>query len=293
MLVEWELTLDCQNHCLYCTNGTNDCLIKQNKEPIKPETREDVLYDFIVQLNKKYPNVNIFLFGGEPSLHPRFEFIIKTLNKLRQPYTIQTNFQNPKLLKILENTQISPTGEKLRNVQVSVHRTQIRNINSYFKKLLKYKKFIKRIDIMYTNIYDEKLYDKWHKFFTDASIQLTPVSYFETPSFKDSVLKAKILKSLKSYCEVHRLRSHKCEKSYRCYFWVDMLEGKISTKGKECLYYNDSRTSNTNTNVFDYVLFDPNLKQYNCSHRLNTKICPNESCFLMDFNNQITQKLLK
>ena len=290
MLVEWELTLDCQNKCHYCTNGNNCVILKA----IKCETREEILYDFMVQLNKKYPNINIFLFGGEPSLHPRFEFILQTLNNLKQPYTIQTNFQNPKLYKFLETMQNSTKVEdlqKFRNIQVSVHRTQIRNINSYFKKLLEYKNFIKRIDIMYTNIYDEKLYDKWHRFFSNSpvsstreelcSIQLTPFSYFGTPYFSNDTLKSKILKSLTDYCEVHRLRSHKCEKSYRCYFWVDMLEGRISTKGKECLYYED------------YVLYDPSLKQYNCSHRLNTKICPNESCFLMDFNNQIIQKLTK
>ena len=279
MLVEWELTLDCQNHCEYCTNGNNACLIRQGKKPIKCETREDVLYDFILKLNKKYSDISIFLFGGEPSLHPRFEFILQTLNNLQQPYTIQTNFQNPKWPEFLKNTQISPKGEILCNVQVSVHRTQIRNTTSYFKKLLQYKDFIKRIDIMYTNIYDEKLYDKWYKLFDN--IQLTPVSYFETPSLKDSVLKHKILKSLKAYCEVHRLRGLKCENSNRCYFWVDMLEGRISTKGKACLYYED------------YILFDPSLKQYNCSHRINCEVCPNESCFLMDFNTSIVRKLPK
>lgn len=267
MLVEWELTLDCQNKCPYCTNGRNNCL----KNPIKCETRTDVLKDFIKDLHKKYSDIDIFLFGGEPSFHPRFEFILNELNLLKQPYTIQTNFQNPKLPAILEKTQ----NEK--RVQVSVHRTQIRDTNTYFKKLLANKKFIKRIDIMYMNRYDELLYDKWNKFFD--CIQLTPVSYFETPHFKNAELKEQIKKSLAKYIEVHRLRSSKCEKSYRCYFWWDMLNGDISTKNKPCLYKND------------YILFAPDLKQYNCSHRLNTDICPNESCFLMDFNPNIVSKL--
>lgn len=253
MQVEWELTLECNYRCHYCTNGRNDCL----KEPIYPELDDSKIINFIKKLNEKYPDTEIFLFGGEPFKYPKLALVLRTLNSLNQKYVIQTNFSNPDFGLIREYNA---------KIQVSIHRTQIQNLNKTFENLLRVNKYIRRIDIMYTSVLDEQLYDKWDKWFFGRMF-LTPVSDFGIYTNSNN----SIYKSLLEFCDLKIKKPRKCEASNRCFVWLDMLDGKVSTKGKPCLYKDF------------YVLYAPDLKSYNCSHRLNTEICPFGKCFLMDF----------
>ena len=88
MIVEWECILDCNYNCKYCTNGRNTVLdkpIKHIEDPVK-------IYNFLSMLKNNYPDSELFLFGGEPFLHPKIDFIINTLNELNMKFVIQTNF---------------------------------------------------------------------------------------------------------------------------------------------------------------------------------------------------------
>jgi organic radical activating enzyme len=271
VLVEWELTLECNYRCEYCTNGRNDCLSK----PIKTELNELKILNFIEKNHFKYPEIEWFLFGGEPFLHPKLEFILEALIFLKQPYMIQTNFSRPNFELI----------ERFKPIlQVSIHQSQIKNLPETFRSLLKYTKYIRRIDIMYTSKEEEKLWDSWHKYF-DRKIFLTPICDFRLPKTStkmDSTNKVDELdyvESLQKFINLKNSKPQKCEPSNRCFVWMDMLTGKFTTKSKPCIYKND------------YVLFAPNLKKYTCSHRGNYKICPNEHCFLMDFEKFETLKI--
>ena len=272
MQIEWELTLECNYRCEYCTNGRNDCLLK----PIKTELNELKILNFIENNHFKYPGVEWFLFGGEPFLHPKLEFILEALKLLKQPYMIQTNFSRVDFGLI----------EKFKPVlQVSIHQSQIKNLPETFRDLLKATKHIRRIDIMYTNKDDEKLWDSWSRYF-DRKIYLTPICDFRIPKDStavDSPKSARVeeldyVESLGNFINLKNSKPHKCEPSNRCFVWMDMLKGNFSTKSKPCLYKDN------------YVLFGPNLKKYSCSHRGNYKICPHQNCFLMDFEVFKTQK---
>ena len=96
-IVEWELTLKCNYSCDYCG------LLR----PIKEQTNEKILYKFIKNLNKKYSTKEIFLFGGEPFLHPKIEFIIKTLQLFNQPFMIQSNLSNTST-KVIQSINVKP-----------------------------------------------------------------------------------------------------------------------------------------------------------------------------------------
>lgn len=259
-MTEWELTLDCNYKCLYCTNGRNDCL----KTPIKPVLDENILENHI----KNLP-VWTFLFGGEPFLHPKIEFILKTMEKYNKDFVIQTNFTQ---FDTIEKCKYYLT----KKIQVSYHNTQIKNPEETFKKLLYFKQCIKRIDIMFLSLNDVQVYNKLSKFFDN--VYLVPVCDFDINSQKENKT---IRKGLETFCELKKSNPGICEKTNRSFVWLDMLNKKYSTKNKKCLYKEY------------YKLYAPDLKSYNCSHRINTEICPNDMCFLMDFNNEIYSILTK
>lgn len=250
MIVEWECILDCNFKCEYCSNGRNSAL----KEPIKFEKDKIKVFDFLSELKSKYPNEELFLFGGEPFLHPFIDEIIKYLNLIKMKFIIQTNcFMINTIKTINENFEI----------QVSIHPTQIKDKNSFIQSLIEIKDKIRRIDVMFVG--DETL--EFVKLliteFKDK-IVVKPIADFSETTFANNHLFNfnKIKKTIVG-------KIYKFEEGQRSFLWEDQMMGKISFKNKPCLY-KDS-----------YILFDPMLKSYNCSHRQNNEICPNDYCFLM------------
>ena len=86
MLVEWEVTLKCNYKCFYCTNLDSSLKPKRNIEY------------FIKMLGTKYPGIEIFVFGGEPFLHPQISTIIATFNKYKIAKDAQANISLFKLI---------------------------------------------------------------------------------------------------------------------------------------------------------------------------------------------------
>ena len=104
MFVEWMLVNECNYSCDYCFVDKNTI--------IPPVTDKNEIKNTITHLHKLYPDLSIYLFGGEPFLHPKIEFIISSLNKCNQKFQIQTNFSDTsigKLDNIKETSYISIT----------------------------------------------------------------------------------------------------------------------------------------------------------------------------------------
>lgn len=236
--IEWELTLECNFSCSYCSNGRNQVL----KTPIAAETNESKLYQFI----KELPNdIEIFCFGGEPTLHPKFDFIIQTLNDLNKLYVLQTNLS------------ISKDLTKVKELQVSIH-PQSKH-SEILKRCIKYNP--RRIDIMCIDGENSmELYNYYSKFL--KNVYIAPISDFNTPNQNH-------LDCLKEFIRLKQLKPQICEPGDRAYKWLAMQMGDFTTLGKPCAYKGI------------YTLYSPDLKPYNCSHRLSCDICPNKHCFLM------------
>lgn len=98
------LTENCNLKCTMCIRG------KQNGVFLATEKLEALKNDFI--------NQDIVLTGGEPTLHPEFEKIVKSLCKVAKSVTITTNGTYPGSLACLIN-------EKNTIVQVSLDGTQL------------------------------------------------------------------------------------------------------------------------------------------------------------------------
>lgn len=236
--IEWELTLDCNFSCSYCSNGRNQVL----KTPVVAETDESKLYEFIKSLPS---DIEIFCFGGEPTLHPKFDYIIQTLNELNKLYVLQTNLSTNKNLS------------NVKALQVSIH-PQSKH-TEILKRCIRYKP--RRVDIMCINAENSvELYNYYGKFL--KNVYIAPIADFNTGNQEH-------LGCLKEFIKLKQQMPQICEPGDRAYKWLSMQTGESLTYNKPCIYKGV------------YTLYAPDLRAYNCSHRINCDVCPNKHCFLM------------
>lgn len=245
MILEWECILDCNYKCEYCVNSRNSAL----ETPINYETDKEKVFNFIHDLKKQYPNEELFLFGGEPFLHPFIDEIIRKLNEVEMRFVIQTNGQ---LTNIIKN--INEPFE----IQVSVHPTQINE--KYIENLKTIKDKIRKIDIMYVG--EESL--NCFKKLLEYNTFIVPVAKFLNAPFGNEAL----FEFNKLKHGIHS-KVYNFEQGERSLLWEQQMRGEWSPKYKPCAYKDI------------YVLFDPLLNKYNCSYRQNNEVCPNDHCFMM------------
>jgi len=255
-MVEWELTMKCNFKCEYCTN------LDQN---IEAEVNEGELIKFIDKIRTKHPGEEIFMFGGEPLLHPKITFIVDKLKENKMKFIIQTNFSK-KSVNVLNkiNRDIK--------INISIHPSEIdlETVIQLLKKVVT-KVSIETIDIMYIGIESEKYYLSIIKENINyKDILLTPVNDFSSTN-KDFKLKEyNKKKNMSVYKNIFNFEKIEREGRMRADVWEDMSMGNYSLKGKKCPYHEK------------YFLYSADLKEYNCCHRtINTGICNHDKCFLM------------
>lgn len=248
MIVEWEVTLDCNFKCEYCVNSRNSAL----SQPIFFEKDKEKVFKFIETLKEKYPEEELFIFGGEPFAHPFFAEIIHKLNDVHMKYIIQTNFS------------LSKRVEKINEmVQVSVHPTEIKNKELYISELVRLEKLIRKVDIMFMGKISIDYYKDLVKVFPREKIRIVPVAGFKGVDvnkylFEYNKLRQSIVGKFINF-----------EHGDRSFDWEKQMKGMWSPKSKPCMYKDK------------YILFDPMLRSYSCSYRENHEICPQDHCFLM------------
>ena len=251
-MVEWEITLKCNYSCNYCG------LLR----PIKEQTNEKILYDFIKKINEKYSTTEIFLFGGEPFLHPKIEFIIKTLQSFNQPFMIQSNLSNTST-KVIQNLNVEPF-----KLCISVHVSQT-SLTDICKNIIKVKP--QEAHLMYTETSGkvEKYYKRINIIKGYTKLILTPVSNLACEGYDDVLIKYNKIKE--NYVYDQNKVTYNGVKMLRSDIW--MMQNKLEyslTKGKTCQYLNK------------YILFTPELKPMNCCYRKSTNgICDEQNCFFM------------
>lgn len=243
IIVEWEITLLCNYSCFYCTN------LDPSIKPVLEESRID---QFIKFLGEEYPGTEIFVFGGEPFIHPKIEFIIKTFNKYNVPFVIQTNCSK-KSISVMKKI----TDPYM--VQISVHPTQISLENLSIPSDVN----IRVIDVMYTG---KEAIDYYMKVKNKApNVYLTPVADFGDGKSTTSLREYNRLKNSKAWNKIIKFENVKRLGDDRSKLWED-----YSPQGKPCHY------------IDTYFLYSPNLDLFNCCYRENHNgICNHDKCFLM------------
>jgi MoaA/NifB/PqqE/SkfB family radical SAM enzyme len=252
-IVEWEVTMKCNYRCTYCTN------LDQSIEAVEDTEK---LRHFIQMLGETHPGTEVFVFGGEPFLHPNIDYIIQCFNEFNIPYVIQTNFSKKSVV-------VMSRIKHPFKINISIHPTEveIETVLDLFSRELDHVS-VGIIDVMYTGkeaidyyISIKKATNKY------VGLYLTPIT-----DFGDGV-------SSKTLAEYNELRTQKILNSfinfeqvkefgeYRSVLWADK---KFITKGKPCLYKDK------------YFLYGANLELYNCCYRIKTDgVCPKDKCFLM------------
>lgn len=250
MQIEWEVTLKCNFSCRYCTNL--DLTIPQVID-------RDAIREFIKGLGVTYPGVEVFVFGGEPFIHPDIEYIIQCFNDLDVPFVIQTNFSKKSVAVMKRITYPF-------KIQISIHPTEVRI--DQLAQLFETNADIRTIDVMFTGkeaieyyFAVQKLVDK------DVNLFLTPITDFGDGVSNLALLEYNKLKRSAAYSRFIRFEEVARFGEERSDLWIDPT---FSPKGKPCLYNGQ------------YFLYGPNLELYNCCYRTkHDGICQHDKCFLM------------
>lgn len=251
---EWEITSKCNYNCWYCSLPN-----------IKTESNKKVLKNFMDKLDT---NTELFLFGGEPFLHPEVKFILNYLDKIKQPFVVQSNLSTISIKKII--------SENLKNflLQGSVHPSEI-NLKSLISNLNKLKQLcidnsitIRRIDIMYIGKKSLIYYREVQKIFPEICYMLPIAGFYENESNKFTK-EYNSIRFKRMYSWIRFEENYIKEYSkFRSELWEDQNDGKFTTFGKPCPY--------------DYTLWDSKLNKTNCCYRENTNgICNKKGCFWM------------
>jgi MoaA/NifB/PqqE/SkfB family radical SAM enzyme len=209
-------------------------------------------------LGAAYPDVEVFVFGGEPFLHPEINYIIECFNEFNIPFVIQTNFS-------LHSINVIKSITQPFTMQVSIHPTEL--TLEQLTEAFETKVNIRTIDVMYGASNALKYYLKTKELSDCEQIYLTPVTDFGDG--RSDELLAEYLAMARSpiYQDIVNFENIKHFGKQRSELWADIA---FSPKGKPCLYNGK------------YFLYGPNLELYNCCYRVkHDGTCNHNKCFLM------------
>lgn len=243
MQVEWEVTLECNYNCFYCTNLDTSLLPKEDIE------------EFIKMVSETY-DVELFVFGGEPFVHPNIEYIIRTLNQYKVDFVIQTNLSK-------KSVHVMNKIREPFKINVSVHPTEVSRdvILTCFNKVPKNVQ-VKTIDVMYTG---KDAIDYYMDIKEFGNTYLTPIADFGDGISGKALEEYNLMRHNQIWNKVIQFETVEKMGKWRSDLWET-----FSPKGKPCLYEGE------------YFLYGPNLKLYNCCYRENHgSVCNHDKCFLM------------
>lgn len=242
--------MECNFNCFYCTN------LDRN---IKPVMDKDVIRNFIKSLGETYPGVEIFVFGGEPMIHPHIDFIIECFNEFKVPFVIQTNFSK-------KSAHVIKKIHHPFKINISIHPTEVK-LNQ-LKQLFETKVNIGVIDVMYTGKEALKYYFKIKELTNNHQhLYLTPITDFGDGVSNGALEEFNNLRNSNLYNKLINFETVKREGKFRSEVWGDKT---FSPKHKPCLYNGK------------YFLYAPDLELYNCCHRVkHNGMCNHNKCFLM------------
>jgi hypothetical protein len=209
-------------------------------------------------LGTTYPGVEIFVFGGEPFVHPDIGYIIETFNEFSIPFVIQTNLSKYSI-------QVMKSIAEPYTLQASIHPTEvsIEDLTDALKENIA----IRTIDVMFSGKEAVQYYLRTKELSNCENIFLTPVTDFGDGRSDIVLAEYLTLKNNPHYSKLIRFEEVDRLGKSRSELWADI---KFSTLGKPCLYKDR------------YFLYGPNLEMYNCCYRIKTDgICPKNKCFLM------------
>lgn len=249
MQVEWEVTMKCNYNCYYCSNLDKS---------IHHVTDHETLRTFVKMLGDTYPGVEVFVFGGEPFVHPEIGYIIKCFNEFQIPFVIQTNLSK-------HSIEVMKTISEPYTLQASIHPTEVSKDDLI--DILKENVTCRVIDVMFSGNEAVWYYLKVKEHTQTGTVYLTPITDFGDGKSDRALQEYLALKNNPAYGKIIKFEEVERLGKPRSEMWATV---SFSPKGKPCLYKDK------------YFLYSPQLEMYNCCYRINTDgICPKNKCFLM------------
>ena len=261
--IEWLISENCNFNCKYCALWDN------NKQP---ETDLTKIKSFLIKIKTLQQKLNLefFIFGGEPLLHPKIEKIISILDTFNIDYRFQTNLSDYATNTLLK---LKSAGYIFKKLNISVHLSQ-QSVNEYIEnisKLLENNININTIEVMFYGkemINDYKILQ--NKF---DNVVLAPVSDFLVEGFGDILKQYNQLRIDDTSIKFEELKMvHPINQNliYRSFIWQEFIDKIWSPKGKLCLLKDK------------FFMFDSQLNTFNCCFHdfITDEICTYDTCFL-------------
>jgi len=209
-------------------------------------------------LGDTYPGVEIFVFGGEPFVHPEIGHIIKCFNEFQIPFVIQTNLSK-------HSIEVMKTIGDPYTLQASIHPTEVSKEDLI--DILKENVTCRVIDVMFSGKEAVWYYLKVKEHTKTGNVYLTPITDFGDGKSDRALQEYLELKNNPAYSKVIKFEEVERLGKPRSEVWATVT---FSPRGKPCLYKDK------------YFLYSPQLEMYNCCYRIKTDgICPKDKCFLM------------
>ncbi len=129
--VDFLITQKCNYRCEYCSQSKK---FYKNTSHADDETINAFL-KFIKTLDNDF---EITISGGEPLCHPRFYDVIQEIKNCGLKLSVISNFSYP-----LENYKkiVDIVGENLRELFVSYHSSQVKDVEEYKKKIVEFNSY--------------------------------------------------------------------------------------------------------------------------------------------------------
>ncbi len=125
--IHFDITEFCNYHCEYCYQGI---------AKIHKHISENVYNNFFDFLSNLKDQFTVHLIGGEPFLYPNFFNMVERIVSMGHKISCTTNFSHSK--NILEKF-VSIAKGNISFIEISIHLTQIKNLDEFIDKLLWFK----------------------------------------------------------------------------------------------------------------------------------------------------------
>ncbi len=129
--IDFIITQNCNYRCPYCSQS------KKFSDNRFDEAHDDTIEAFLNFIRLKGSDFEVTLSGGEPFCHPKFFYIANEIIKAKAKISVVSNFSYPfetyKKLKDL-------AGENLEEVLVSLHLSQIKDLEEFINKAVEFNK---------------------------------------------------------------------------------------------------------------------------------------------------------
>lgn len=263
--IDIDILTMCNYHCWYC-------YARERKDIWNRIMSMDMIRIITNKIKRFKKEVDIGILGGEPTLHPRLEEVVREFSKCKniRDLVLFSNGTRTKLLDVLSNLQVN--RDPRLKVNLSFHPTEIKDFDKFNDIVDKVYKmgFLWKITVMITKGQEDKInkFMKLKEKYPDVFFEQTyPVVHDE-------------IEEMGADLDQELIRSFVVNEDTENPLTYDEVvdRGLNRFKGWKCAlrYFHINVDGSTNTNCFNGIgnVFEPSFD----FNDYDQKICPFDEC---------------